>query len=269
MEVRMLLNCLMPLALLIPGEADNEPDPPPVWDDRPMLAPAGLTRPVTHARGIERVRNEVAEQTFALARDAWEFAALWHELILLPFNPHGVGFEPTWLLGQPSATFLLGSKQYYVYANYGIRIGKTDEDMNGKLLCIECIPAKVTDTAADAVRRDMKRLQGAWTSAAEDERWPLDRTAYVFDDDRLTLVGGGIAVGMCYRLDAVQKTIHFYLPDPEDDEQWREQGLILPDLVYALQKGKIQFSSTVDGKVGTLKLARIEANMEEFRRGRY
>jgi hypothetical protein len=124
------------------------------------------------------------------------------------------------ILGEPAGWFVLGSHYYERYPNYGIDVVSVGED--SRVVAIRRIPPRIPATVPAAVRRDLRELQGSWALAGGGED---QGTGLVFEGNLLTISSAGIAPSVCYRIDPSHspKTMHFYLPDPDDDRAWRRQ----------------------------------------------
>jgi len=245
-----LSSCFMTLALLIPGEGRSESTPPPVWDDRPALPSAWtddfdyftwLLDFIAGKAPVGQIINHLTGQTLvpvevvSAAAEALTSTGLFADL----------GFQAELLLGQPSSSYILGSREYAVYADYGIQVGTTTDDkLDRRLVSVGLIPPTIPMSLPEQTRRDMECLQGVWVVEDEDKAWREHgvKTVYAFDGTRLTIVGGGVAFGYCYEINSTRKKIHFYLPDPEDEKEWQEHGMFPADLTYSVEGEKLQLS---------------------------
>ena len=147
------------------------------------------------------------------------------------------------ILGDPAAEFVLGTHFYTRYPNYGIDVVWIDEDSRVVAICR--IPPRIPATLPEAVRRDVRDLQGAWAPSGDGEQ---QGASMVFDGNVLTICGGGMAPSVCFRIDPGHspKTMHFYLPDPDDDRAWHRQRDLPTKAIYRVDGDRLQL--WFDGK---------------------
>jgi uncharacterized protein (TIGR03067 family) len=150
-----------------------------------------------------------------------------------------------WALGNPEASFDLGSVEHWQYRRYGIEFLFNDRDAKAQL---RFIPPAIDPALPNAIKHELKALQGVWELTAVEGRPGLVGHAPVrsylqFEGTHLVFAGAGVAPRVCYKVDPTTspRAIDLFLPDPADDALWSRDAEGLPRYgIYVLSGDRLR-----------------------------